>query len=86
MTWAAVTSELIIGPYFFDVSVISESYPELLFHWLIPELVNVGLLNSLILQQDRTPSHYAADVHAFLNNWFPPLMWPPRSPDLTTHV
>jgi hypothetical protein len=86
MMWAAVASELIIGPYFFDVSVTSESYLELLSHWLIPELDNVSLLNSVILQQDRSPAHYAANVHAFLNNQFPPLLWPPGSPDLTTHI
>jgi hypothetical protein len=48
--WAAVTSELIIGPHFFDVSVICEGYLELLSHWLIPEIDNVGLLDSIILQ------------------------------------
>jgi hypothetical protein len=50
MMWAGVSSELIIGPSFFHVSVTGESYLELLFHWLIPELDNVGLLNSVILQ------------------------------------
>jgi hypothetical protein len=65
-----VHSELIIGPYFFDVSVIDESYLELLSHWLIPELDNVVLLSSVILQQDGAPTHYNAPVHAFLNNQF----------------
>jgi hypothetical protein len=71
MKWAEVTSELITGPYFFDLSVTAESYLELLSHWLIPELDNVSLLNSVILQQDGTPAHYAANVHAFLNSEFP---------------
>jgi hypothetical protein len=57
MMWAGVTSELIIGPYFFDVSVTNESYLELLSHWLIPELDNVGLLNSVILHQDGPTGH-----------------------------
>jgi hypothetical protein len=66
-----------------------KSYLELLSNWLIPELDNVGLLNSVILQQDRATAHYAAGVCAFLNNQFPlwigqrgPFIWPSRSPDL----
>jgi hypothetical protein len=43
MMWAGVTSELITGPYFFDVSVTGESCLELMFHWLIPEPDDVGL-------------------------------------------
>jgi hypothetical protein len=71
MMWAGVTSELIIGPYFFDMSVTGESYLDLLPHWLIRELDNVSLLNSVILQQDGAPAHYAADMCAFLKKKFP---------------
>jgi hypothetical protein len=71
MKWAGVTSELIIRPYFFDVSVTNERYLELLSHWLITELDNVGLLDSVVLQHNEAPAHYAADVHAFLTNKFP---------------
>jgi hypothetical protein len=91
MMFAGVTSELIIESYFFEVSVTLESCLQLLSHYLIPEFDNVGLLNSVILQQDRAPAHYAADVCAFLNNQFPlwteqrrPVFWPPRSPNPTT--
>jgi hypothetical protein len=50
MMWARVTSELINRPHFFDVSVTGESYLDLFFHWLIPELDNAGLLKSIVLQ------------------------------------
>jgi hypothetical protein len=90
MMWAGVTSELINRPYFFDVSVTGGSYC-LLFHWLIPVLDDVGLLNSIILQQDGAPAHYATDVSAFRNNQFPlwtgqhgPFIWSSRSPNLIT--
>jgi hypothetical protein len=66
MMSAGVTSDLITGPYFFDVSVTGGCYLELLLNWLIPELNNIGLLHSVILQQDGAPVHYAADMHAFL--------------------
>jgi hypothetical protein len=71
MMWAGVTSELIIRPYLFDVFVTGEIYLDLLSHWLILELDNVGLLNSVILQQDMPPDHYAADMHTVLISQFP---------------
>jgi hypothetical protein len=68
--------------------VTGESYLELLSQWLIPEHDNVGLLYRVILQQDWVLAHYAADVHAFLNNQFPlwtgqhgSLILPPSLPD-----
>jgi hypothetical protein len=58
--------------------------------WSSCPIDNMGLLNSVTVQQDGAPAHYAADMHAFLNNifslffgWFGPLTWPPRSPYLT---
>jgi hypothetical protein len=90
MMQATVNSELFIGSYFFSVYVTDESCLELLSHWPITELDNVDLLNSVILQQDGVPAHYAANVRTFLNNPFPlwigrhgPLIWPPRRPELT---
>jgi hypothetical protein len=53
MMWAGVTSSV------FDVSVAGESYLKLLFHWIIPQLDNVGVLNRAILQQDGAPTCYA---------------------------
>jgi isocitrate/isopropylmalate dehydrogenase len=66
MMWAGVTSELIIGPHFFDVSVTDESYLGLLSHWLHQELEKMGLLNSV-----NFAAHYYADMRTLLNNRFP---------------
>jgi hypothetical protein len=55
--WVEVTTELIM---------CGESYPELLFHWLIPELDNMGLPNSVIFKEDGSPFHFAAG--AYLDN------------------
>jgi hypothetical protein len=49
-------SHVMMWACFFDVSVNAESYLELSSHWLIPELDNMGLLNSVILQQDGAPA------------------------------
>jgi hypothetical protein len=62
MMEAEVTNGLIIGPYFFDVPVTGEN----LSGTFVP-LANF----SLILQQDGTPTHYTANMCAFLNNQFP---------------
>lgn len=35
----------------------------------ILELENVGLLNSIVFQQDWVAAHYAVDVHSFRNNY-----------------
>jgi hypothetical protein len=71
MMWAGVTNELIIGPYFFDVPVTGESYLGLMSHWLIPELDKVGLLNSVILQQDGHQPIMLLMCIFFLNNQVP---------------
>jgi hypothetical protein len=56
--------------HFSGISVTGVSYFDMLSQLVIPELDNVGLPNSAILQQDAAPAHYAADLHAFLNNKF----------------
>ena len=60
-----------------------KSYLEMLSQWLVPEL-------DKILQQDGAPVHFWTPVREWLNKIFAtwigcggPLIWPPRSPDLT---
>jgi hypothetical protein len=64
MMWVGVTSKVITGSYLFYVTVTGESYLEM-FHCLIPELDNAGLLNIVILQNDGVPANYAPNAHAF---------------------
>ncbi|KAJ4426073.1 hypothetical protein ANN_26882 [Periplaneta americana] len=68
--WAGVTSEIIIGQYFFERSVTGESYLEM-SQLLIPELDRVGLLNTVVLQQDGAPGHFWTSVREWLNTSFP---------------
>lgn len=58
--------------HFSGISVTGERY-HMLSQWVIPEPENMGLPNSVILQQDAAPAHYAADLDNFLNNKF--LLW-----------
>ena len=93
MIWAAMTSEHLIGPYFFDGNVNQESYANMIRKWFIPKLIELGIKDRVWLQQDGAPAHFALPVRALLNAEFPDrwigrgsnsFAWPPRSPDLTT--
>ena len=97
MIWAAMTSQHLLGPYFFEGTVNGPNYLHMLQTWLIPQLEEKGLTERIWLQQDGAPAHYALAVREFLNEHFPgrwigrgsverpaPLKWPPRSPDLST--
>jgi len=97
MIWAGMTSDYLIGPYFFDGLVNAASYLAMLETWFIPQLRDRGLLDDEWLQHDEAPAHFALSVRDVLNERFPgcsigrgsptslaPLPWPPRSPDLTT--
>ena len=97
MIWVGMTSDYLIGPYFFDGPMNAASYSALLETWLIPQLRDRGLLHDVCLHHDGAPTHFALSVRDVLNEHFPgrwigrgsptslaPLPWPPRSPDLTT--
>ena len=93
MVWAAMTSEHLIGPYFFEGSVNQESYANMIRFWLIPKLIELGIKDYVWLQQDGAPAHFSLHVRELLNAEFPDrwigrgstsFAWPPRSPDLTT--
>ena len=97
MIWAGMTSDYLIGPYFFDEPVNAAPYSAMLETWLIPQLRDIGLLDDVWLQHDGAPTHFALSVPDVLNEHFlgrwigrgsptsqASLPWPPRSPDLTT--
>jgi hypothetical protein len=64
---------------------------------LVPQLQQAGIKDTVVLQLDGTPPHFALHMHDYLNKTFPrwwigrgseaspaPSAWPPRSPNLTT--
>lgn len=92
--WCGVTSERIIGPYFFEdpdenaVTVTGERYREMLVNFVRPEIANmVGYW----WQQDGATAHTARATMQMLTVMFQDRIisrtadfpWPPRSPDLT---
>lgn len=96
--WCAVAQNFIIGPFFFEergitVTVNSHRYIEMLTNFLRPELHRRRLnVNDVWFQQDGAPPHTSAASMAVVREMFPnrvvsrfgDVLWPPRSPDLTT--
>jgi hypothetical protein len=81
--WCAMSSERIIGPIFFENSINSEKYIEILeeFHSkLTPEEKN-----RYYFQQDNAPPHKSRQTKPHLERLFNNriIPYPPRSPDLT---
>ena len=88
--WAAISSNGIIGPFFFEGTVNAKRYLDMLETQFFPALNHYNQ-EDIYFQQDGAPCHYAIDVRQWLNNKFPgqwlgrrgPIEWPARSPDLT---
>ena len=86
--WAALSSNGLIGPHFFDGTVNSENYLDLLETTLWPRIGNLNCY----FQHDGAPPHYALTVRKWLDQRFPekwigrrgPIEYPARSPDLTS--
>jgi transposase len=90
--WCGISSQGIIGPYFFDGTVSGSSYLEMLSEWLWPQIESrIQGGERIIFQHDGATPHFAIIVRDWLNAKFPAswigrrgwMEWPPRSPDLT---
>ena len=85
--WAGISSERIIGPFFFDTTVSKDSYLALPKDQIEPAIAG----KDLFYMHDGAPAHYAKEVRAWLDEKFSdrwigrrgPIEWPPRSSDLT---
>lgn len=94
--WAGILKNEIIGPFFIDGNLDGNKYILLLNNHIVPAMkASAARQNipwdSVIFQQDGAPAHYSRLVRLYLNLVFPnrwigrlgPMLWPPRSPDLT---
>lgn len=92
MTWAGIINGTVVGPYYFDENVSSDTYLEMLEDYLLPELAELGLdASEICYMHDGAPAHISIDVRNFLTENFSCwigrgngslLPWPARSPDL----
>ena len=95
--WCGVAMKGIIGPYFFEdengsnVTVNGPRYRDMLEHFVIPKLTELGLSRGVWFQQDGATCHTSNVSMALLRKKFKGRLiskrgdvhWPPRSPDLT---
>lgn len=91
--WCGIIGRHLIGPYFYDHILDTNSYLRFLRDELPQLLENVPLQLRLNMwfQHDGAPPHKARRVQQYLNDVYPdkwigingPIEWPPKSPDLT---
>jgi hypothetical protein len=89
--WAAISRKKVYGPFFFDQTITSERYLEMLQQSFYASLTRREK-QTMIFMQDGAPPHWGLTVRAWLNDKFqqrwmgrgsPNMPWPPRSPDVT---
>ena len=89
--WMGVAAWGVIGPYFFDGTVNSERYMQLLNEFVRPELSRRRKLSCTWFQQDGATCHTARETMNCLKGMFgnrlisrnAQIIWPSRSPDLS---
>jgi len=90
--WCGVTSEKVYGPFFFEEETVrAVNYLDMIEQYVVPQLQQDGILDTIIYQQDGAPPHWAIIVRKQLNHIFNdrwcghdgPIPWPPNIPDLT---
>lgn len=90
--WLGMTANKIYGPFMFaEPTVTGTTYCDMLEFFLGPQLVQDGIVETVIFQQDGAPPNFALTVRDFLNGIFPnrwigrgsQRLWASRSPDLT---
>ncbi len=85
--WCGMSSNGLIGPFFFNDTVNGPLYKEMLVEYVWPKISRKGFY----FQHDGAGAHYAIIVREWLDKKFPnrwigrrgPFDWPARSPDLT---
>jgi hypothetical protein len=93
MVWDGLSATHMFGPFFFHGSITGQAYHDMLSKWLVPQLQQVGIKDTVVLQLDGAPLHFVLHVHDYLNEAFPrrwigggseaspvPFAWPPKVP------
>ena len=89
--WCGVTSEKVYGPFFFEEETVrGVSYLDMIKQYVVHQLQQDGILDTIIYQQDVAPPHWAIIAREQLNHilndlWCDrdgPIPWPPNSPTI----
>jgi DNA-binding XRE family transcriptional regulator len=90
IVWGGIWSNGVVGPFYFEDTVTSDNYLQMLKNNIISQLEEHPNFETMIWQQDGAPPHYGQAVRDYLDNTFAQwigrrgtIEWPPRSPDLT---
>ena len=91
LVWCGVSANNLIGPYYFDGPVNTDSYLNMLQEFLLPSFRRLRVVRRTVFQQDGAAAHTADRVLEWLHATFGDrvisrrceLVWPARSPDLT---
>ena len=91
--WMGITKSKVYGPHMFaePTVVTGITYLQLLQQYFEPQLIQNGILDSVVYQQDGAPPHFALIVRNYLTDTFPGKwigraslgLWSPHLPDLT---
>jgi hypothetical protein len=94
MMWAGLSAAHMFGPFIFHGFITGQAYHNMLSKWLVPQLQQAGIKDTVVLQLDGAPPHFALHLRDYLSKTFPELWiergseasptWPLRSPNLTT--
>ena len=57
LVWCGMTSQHVIGPYYFDRAVTAESFQEMLQNFVIPAIGRLRIMRTVLFQQDGAPTH-----------------------------
>lgn len=92
--WAGIVGDFLVGPYLLPAPLTSRDY--LIFlQEMLPRLLDPvpqNIKRHMLFQHDGAPPHYGRCVRQHLNQAFGhrwigrggPVIWPPRSPDLSS--
>ena len=86
-----MSSNCIIGPYFFDENANGANYTKIIDSFFWPAIQKKRIASKIIFQQDGSPAHFSLRAREWLHIHLPsrwidqrgPLEWAARSPDLT---
>ncbi|KAL1488282.1 hypothetical protein ABEB36_015233 [Hypothenemus hampei] len=91
--WSGMINGMLIGPFFLPDRMTGANYLNFLQNNLpvLLEDVTLNIRQIMWFLHDGAPSHFSCPVRDELNRQFPhrwvgrngPILWPPRSPDLT---
>ncbi|CAF0981669.1 unnamed protein product [Rotaria sp. Silwood1] len=70
IVWGGIWSNGVVGPFFFEDNVTSETYLHMLKDNIIPQLEDHPNFQTMIWQQDGAPPHYGQVVRNYLDDTF----------------